>query len=147
MWDLISGAQLDEYLDQERGCFWWICGMHVPTAGHISGCCEYSVRRTAARIGELPQESLIVLYCYHGPNSMRAARWLASLGYETADVYGGIQAYRGKYLEWDHNADFWERYFRVMISVMISAEVFVDKFMAGNKITVLIPRKDEENTL
>ena len=41
MWNLISGAQLDEYLDQgsnvERGCFWWICGMHVPTAGHISG--------------------------------------------------------------------------------------------------------------
>ena len=45
------------------------------------------------------RESLIVLDCYHGPNSMRAARWLASLGYETADVYGGIQAYRGKYLE------------------------------------------------
>ena len=42
-----------------------------------------------------------MLYCYHGPNSMRAARWLASLGYETADVYGGIQAYRGAYLEWE----------------------------------------------
>ena len=27
--------------------------------------------------------------------------FLRSLGYETADVYGGIQAYRGAYLEWE----------------------------------------------
>ena len=33
----------------------------------------------------------------------------------------------GSILSGDHNADFWERYFRVMIS----AEVFVDKFMGG----------------
>ena len=83
MWDLISGAQLDEYLDQGKVLF--LVDMRDARA---------------YRIGELPQDCLIVLYCYHGPNSMRAARWLASLGYETADVYGGIQAYRGRYLEW-----------------------------------------------
>ena len=27
-----------------------------------------------------------------------------SLGYETADVYGGIQAYRGRYLDWEWEA-------------------------------------------
>ena len=59
MWDLISGAQLDEYLDQGSNVF------------------------------------LV---------DMRAARWLASLGYETADVYGGIQAYRGRYLDWGMEA-------------------------------------------
>ena len=51
-----------------------------------------------SRLDELPRERLIVLYCYHGPNSMRAARQLAQLGYEAADVYGGILAYRGKYM-------------------------------------------------
>lgn len=51
-----------------------------------------------SRLEELPRNRLIVLYCYHGPNSMRAARQLAQLGYEVADVYGGILAYRGKYM-------------------------------------------------
>jgi len=29
---------------------------------------------------------------------MLAARQLAKLGYEVADVYGGIEAYRGRYM-------------------------------------------------
>ena len=101
MWDLISGAQLDEYLDQGKRLF--LVDMRDARAyrrAHIRGAVNIPYGELQARIGELPQESLIVLYCYHGPNSMRAARWLASLGYETADVCGGIQAYRGKYLEW-----------------------------------------------
>ena len=101
MWDLISGAQLDEYLDQGKRLF--LVDMRDARAyrrAHIRGAVNIPYGELRARIGELPQESLIVLYCYHGPNSMRAARWLASLGYKTADVYGGIQAYRGKYLEW-----------------------------------------------
>ncbi len=104
MWDLISGAQLDEYLDQGRNVF--LVDMRDANSyrrAHIRGA-EYSGRGTRSRIGELPQDRLIVLYCYHGPNSMRAARWLASLGYETADVYGGIQAYRGRYLDWGMEA-------------------------------------------
>ena len=91
MWDLISGAQLDEYLDQGKRLF--LVDMRDARAycrAHIRGAVNIPYGELRARIGELPQESLIVLYC-------------------------------------DHNADFWERYFRVMIS----AEVFVDKFMGG----------------
>ena len=101
MWDLISGAQLDEYLEQGKRLF--LVDMRDARSyrrAHIRGAVNIPYGELRARIGELPQESLIVLYCYHGPNSMRAARWLASLGYKTADVYGGIQVYRGKYLEW-----------------------------------------------
>ncbi len=97
MWDLISGAQLDEYLDQGKQC---VSGRYAGCQrayrrAHIRGAVNIPYGELRGRIGELPQDRLIVLYCYHGPNSMRAARWLASLGYETADVYGGIQAYRG----------------------------------------------------
>lgn len=101
MWDLISGTQLDEYLDQGKALF--LVDMRDARSyrrAHIRGAVNIPSRELQNRIGELPQDRLIVLYCYHGPNSMRAARWLASLGYEAADVYGGIQAYRGKYLEW-----------------------------------------------
>ena len=100
MWDLISGAQLDEYLDREIPLF--LVDMRNPDAyckAHIRGAVNIPAEELKQRVGELPVNRLIVLYCYHGPNSMRAARWLASLGYEAADVYGGIQAYRGKYLE------------------------------------------------
>ena len=37
MWDLISGAQLDEYLDQGKRLFLVDMRDDVPTAGHISG--------------------------------------------------------------------------------------------------------------
>ena len=95
MWDLISGAQLDEYLDQGKRLF--LVDMRDARAyrrAHIRGAVNIPYGELRARIGELPQESLIVLYCYHGPNRMGAAS------------------------SW-----------------------------AGNKITLLIPRKDEENTL
>lgn len=101
MWDLISGVQLDEYLDQGIPLF--LVDMRAPDAydrEHIQSAVNIPANELKQRVWELPTDRLIVLYCYHGPNSMRAARWLASLGYETADVYGGIQAYRGKYLEW-----------------------------------------------
>lgn len=102
MWDLISGAQLDEYLNQGKLLF--LVDMRDERAyrrAHIRGAVNIPYGELRNRVWELPQDRLIVLYCYHGPNSMRAARWLASLGYETADVYGGIQAYRGAYLEWE----------------------------------------------
>ena len=105
MWDLISGAQLDEYLDQGKRLF--LVDMRDARAyrrTHIRGAVNIPYGDSRGSTGELPQESLIVLYCYHGPNSMRAARWLASLGYETAEVYGGIQAYRGRYLDWGMEA-------------------------------------------
>ena len=100
MWYLISGKELDEYLDQGMELF--LADMRRPDAyhrGHIRGAVNIPAEELKQRVGELPVNRLIVLYGYHGPNSMRAARWLASLGYEAADVYGGIQAYRGKYLE------------------------------------------------
>ena len=106
MWDLISGAQLDEYLDQQ-GKPLFLVDMRDERAyrrAHIRGAVNIPYGELRDRVWELPQDRLIVLYCYHGPNSMRAARWLASLGYETADVYGGIQAYRGRYLDWGMEA-------------------------------------------
>ncbi len=106
MWDLISGAQLDEYLDQGTGLF--LVDMRDSRSyrrAHLRGAVNIPSGELRSRIGELPRDCLIVLYCYHGPNSMRAARWLASLGYEAVDVYGGIRNYRGKYLEWYESVD------------------------------------------
>lgn len=42
-----------------------------------------------------------VLYCDRGGLSMQAARELHEAGYQAISVIGGIQAYRGRYLESD----------------------------------------------
>ena len=76
--DLISGAQLDEYLNQGKPLFLVDMRMNARTAGLISG--EPSIFRTGScvtGVWELPQDRLIVLYCYHGPNSCgRQGGWL-----------------------------------------------------------------------
>ena len=42
-----------------------------------------------------------ILYCDRGGLSMQAARELQEQGYRAISVVGGIQAYRGRYLERD----------------------------------------------
>lgn len=99
MWYLISTEDLECFLDEGRDIF--LVDMRNPedyAAGHIRGAVNIPGEELMDRTECLPLHKLIVLYCYHGPNSMLAARRLSRLGYETADVYGGILAYRGKYL-------------------------------------------------
>lgn len=100
MWYLISGAQLDEYLDRGEDIF--LVDMRDADSyrrAHIRGAVNIPQAEFGRRIAQLPPDRFPVLYCYHGPNSMRAARYLASLGYEAATLYGGIREYRGRYME------------------------------------------------
>lgn len=99
MWYLISAEDLERYLDEGREMY--LIDMRNPEdyeEGHICGAVNIPGDELMERLCSLPSEKLIVLYCYHGPNSMRAARRLSQLGYQAADVYGGILAYHGKYL-------------------------------------------------
>lgn len=99
MWYLISAEELEQYLEEHRAVF--LVDMRDEASyqkSHIRGAVNIPGEELMGRLSELPQDQLIVLYCYHGPNSMMAARQLAGLGYEVADVYGGILAYRGKYM-------------------------------------------------
>lgn len=99
MWYLISAADLERYLDENRSMY--LVDMRDEDSferGHILGAMNIPGEELWDRIAELPMDRLIVLYCYHGPQSMLAARQLTQLGYQVANVYGGIQAYRGKYM-------------------------------------------------
>jgi len=46
-------------------------------------------------------QTVPILYCDRGGLSMQAARELEEHGYRAISVVGGIQAYRGRYLERD----------------------------------------------
>lgn len=99
MWTLISTAQLEQYLDDKTGMF--LLDVRDEAAyekSHIKGAVNIPADQLMSRLSELPNDRLIVIYCYRGPHSMLAARQLSSYGYQVADVYGGIAWYRGKYL-------------------------------------------------
>ena len=99
MWYMISAAQLEQYLDENRWIY--LVDMRDPASyarSHIRGAVNIPDEEFWGRVGELPRDRFIILYCYRGPRSMIAARQLARYGYQVADICGGIEAYRGKYL-------------------------------------------------
>ena len=65
---------------------------------HIKGAVcipyEYLLQRMRGLGNVVP-----ILYCDRGGLSMQAARGLKEHGYRAISVVGGIQAYRGRYLE------------------------------------------------
>lgn len=99
MWSLIGPAQLEQYLDYGRDIFLVdLRDRDSYDRRHIRGAVNIPGEELADRMGELPGDRLIVLYCYRGPHSMRASQFLSGQGYRVEDVYGGIDGYRGKYL-------------------------------------------------
>ena len=107
MWELISSMDLERYLDEKREIF--LADLREPRdyrAGHIRGAVNFPGNSWQVRISEFPRDRLIVLYCYHGPNSLLAARKLSAMGFWTADLYGGIYGYQGKYLTAPEAEDF-----------------------------------------
>lgn len=98
MWNVISAAQLEEYLRMGKPLFLVDLRDQEDFAQeHIRGAVNIPAEELPERITELPFDRLIVLYCYHGPQSMRAARWLDQMGYDAVNVYGGMQGYGGRY--------------------------------------------------
>lgn len=99
MWFLISAGELEQYLDEGRDIVLVdIRDRDAYEKRHIRGAVNIPAKELPDRMEELPRDRLIVLYCYRGPHSMLAARQLSAYGYRVADVYGGIEYYRGKYL-------------------------------------------------
>ena len=57
-------------------------------AGHLDGAVLVPVDELDARLGELPHDRPVVVYCRSGGRSARAASLLAAAGYEVHDLGG-----------------------------------------------------------
>lgn len=63
-------------------------------SGHIAGSVNIPVESLSDRLGEVSQDSPVVLYCRSGRRSAEAARILDAAGYNGVYDLGGIQAWQ-----------------------------------------------------
>ncbi|HEY8528511.1 MAG TPA: rhodanese-like domain-containing protein [Paenibacillaceae bacterium] len=70
---------------------------HEFARGHIRGAVNIPLSQFARRIGEIPTDRKIFLYCQSGMRSRRAARMLSKRGCrEIIHLNGGLSAWHGE---------------------------------------------------
>jgi rhodanese-related sulfurtransferase len=62
--------------------------------GHIADDAFIPMNSLPARLGELPRDREIVVYCAHGNRSYSVTGWLAQQGFHAASLKGGIAAWQ-----------------------------------------------------
>ncbi len=96
--ETISAKEIDRYLLDKSYLLVDVRNPSEYRKMHIRGAVcipyEYLLQRIQGLGGSVP-----ILYCDRGGLSMQAARELQEHGHRAISVVGGIQAYRGRYLE------------------------------------------------
>ncbi len=65
----------------------------------IPGSVHIPMDEIPARVGQLPDDRLLVLHCHSGARSLQVAQWLQAQGFDRlANLNGGID-------EWSHDVD------------------------------------------
>ncbi len=96
--ETISAGEIDRYIFDKS---YLLVDVREPVEYrrmHIRGAVCIPYKYLLERIRGLGQ-TVPILYCDRGGLSMQAARDLQEHGYRAISVVGGIQAYRGRYLE------------------------------------------------
>lgn len=86
----ISAEELKALLDSKADVF--VLDLRSETdyqKDHISGAANIPFADLGKRYKEIPQEKLVVLYCYTGQNGGQAVAAMNLLGYEAKSVSGG----------------------------------------------------------
>lgn len=102
----ISAKMLDYYVGRKDAILIDLRSREEYRTGHIKGAgnlpYEIFEKMFEERLEyDFPKGKILVLYCDRGGASLRAARILAKMGYETRTVIGGMESYRGRNLVCD----------------------------------------------
>lgn len=96
---LIAPDELDQYLERHE-CT--LVDLRLPSEyarGHIRRAINIPYAQLERNLSRLPKQIPVVLYCDRGGASLSASRTLSRCGYEALSVTGGLNSYRGIYLD------------------------------------------------
>ncbi|MGZ8620815.1 MAG: rhodanese-like domain-containing protein [Actinomycetota bacterium] len=102
-WDRVSPAALQERMAAEDV---YLVNVHVPYEGEIPGTDAFiSYTEVADRLGELPDDGSLVIYCRSGNMSTQAAQEMVDAGFTGfVELEGGFQAWEAAGLPFEVNA-------------------------------------------
>ncbi|HEY1097076.1 MAG TPA: rhodanese-like domain-containing protein [Alphaproteobacteria bacterium] len=86
--DKLEGTDAPVLLDVRENNEFAVCSL--PGAVHIP------VGQIVERIGELPKDKPIAVYCHHGGRSARITGYLLAQGYQAVNITGGIHAWASR---------------------------------------------------
>lgn len=94
----ISAKMLDYYVDRYDAL---IIDLREPASyksSHIRNAINIPYEKLESNHQDFNEDKILIFYCEHGTNSIKAAKLMARRGYETRSVIGGFLAYRGRNL-------------------------------------------------
>lgn len=95
--ETISAKMLDYYVGRSDALIIDLRNRKEYVAGHVRGALNIPYETLEEKM-DFPRKKILVLYCDRGGASLKAAKLLAGLGYQTRSVIGGFAAYRGRNL-------------------------------------------------
>ena len=102
-WERITPTALEERMAAEDV---YLVNVHVPYEGEIVGTDAFiSYADIADRLGELPADGSLVIYCRSGNMSSQAAQEMVDAGFTTfTELEGGYQAWEAEGLPFEVKA-------------------------------------------
>lgn len=102
-WDRVSPQALEERMASEDV---YLVNVHIPYEGEIPGTDAFiSYTEVVDRLGELPDDGSLVIYCRSGNMSTEAAQEMVDAGFtEFVELEGGFQAWESAGLPFEVNA-------------------------------------------
>lgn len=101
-WDRVSPQALEERMASEDV---YLVNVHVPYEGEIPGTDAFiSYTEVVDRLGELPDDGSLVIYCRSGNMSTQAAQEMVDAGFTGfVELEGGFQAWEAAGLPFEVN--------------------------------------------
>lgn len=94
--ETIAAKSLESYMKTNRYILVDLRDYYEYRNGHIPGAVHIPYEELEGHTARLSKSNKYILYCDRGNVSMLLARELCEQGYTVLNIYGGINAYRGK---------------------------------------------------
>lgn len=96
MFEMIRPSDIEKYIGQNNIIIIDLRDTIDYKRGHIPTAINIPYEEFEYKKSQLNKNNIIILYCHRGSLSLALARNLSAEGYQVKNIYGGINAYRGR---------------------------------------------------